>query len=800
MTNVSITRPAATEALRAVLRRLPYTVLVVITILTVTAVTETMERPISLRSLNDWGFSLNDLRHGRLYFLLIAPFQAYRPYMVLTITSSLLLFLGACEYLLGTRRAIIVFWTAHVAAYLGAFALLWPFATAGYAWAERLTRQPDVGASAAAFGAAGAAIPFLPPAYRRPAFTALALYLLSYLAVDRHIWDLEHLIAFPVGLALGLIFLRERGEPAPSLVVWPRLGPRQRPALIAWAVGVMGFVNILSVFVAPWHRSVATIQTHLPLAVSHASRHLTLVLGLALLLLAQNLARGKRQAWLLTAAALAASAVLHLTKGANLPEALLALGLLALLVAWRREFVARSDRPSVRQGYRALALLTMFLPVYGIAGFFLLRYHFHEAYTVGAALHETAARLLFTNAGEYAPATRRARWFLDSIPVVGWGGLIYALTLLLRGALAPARTPTDMERAHALMRAYGSSGTAYMTLWPGNSIFFGPGHAAYIGYRHAAGVALALGDPIGPEEMIEPTIEAFARYCRSQGWDHAFYAATPRVLSCYERLGYRALKLGEEALISLPALEFKGKEWQNVRTAINRAAREGISFHLYDGGAVPPDVRAQIFAISDAWLEGKGLPPMGFTLGSAADVDDPNVRVAVAVDGEGRVHGFLDWLPMAAAHGWVLDLMRRRPDGFPGVIEFLIGSSLLAFKEAGWRVVSLAAAPLANQEPEEGSPLEQALRFVAGHGDRFYNFQSLYAFKKKFQPCWENVYLVYRGHGELPRIAIAILKAHMPELGPRLLAEVIGSGVVERLAGALPGRQPDRDERPERAP
>jgi phosphatidylglycerol lysyltransferase len=787
MLRALLPRPATPDPLRAAARRLPFTLSVVLAILVVTVLTNTIARPITPRTLSDWGFSLDDLRHGRLYFLLPAPFQAYRPYMVLTITSSVLLFVGACEYLLGTRRAIITFWVTHIAAYIGTFLLLWPFATAGYQWADHLAGSPDVGASAAGFGSAGAVIPFLPPSYRKPAFTGLWIYLLAYLVVDRRVWDIEHLIALAAGLALGFLFLRERGERMPALVGRPRFSRWQRPTIIAWAVGVMGFVNVLSAFLAPRHRTLAEIERQLPFAVVHASRHLTLVLGFALLVLALGLARGKRQAWLLTAAALAASAALHIVKGGNLPEALLALGLLIVLIAWRDEFVARPDPPSLWQGVRALALLAVFLPLYGIAGFFLLRYHFAEVHTVWAAVRETAERLVFADAGEYLPQTRRARWFLDSIPVVGWSGLLYALVLLLRGALAPRRTAPDLEQARQLLSAYGRGGTSYMTLWDGNCIFFGPDRACYIGYRYAAGVALALGDPIGPDAAIAPTIEAFARFCREQGWGHAFYAAAPHVLGQYEQLGYRVLKVGEEATIPLPGLEFKGREWQDIRTAINRAAREGVAFRLYDGGSVPAEIRAQLFAISDEWLAAKDLPSMGFTLGTVADVDDPNVQVAVAIDREGRVQGFLDWLPMYAARGWVIDLMRRRSDAFPGVMEFLIGSSLLAFKEQGYQVASLAAAPLADQERGDGPPLQRALRVVFDHFDTFYNFQTLFAFKKKFQPRWQGVYLVYRSHGELPRIAVAILRAHMPELGPRLVAEIVGGGVVERLVGSRAG-------------
>ena len=245
------------------------------------------------------------------------------------------------------------------------------------------------------------------------------------------------------------------------------------------------------------------------------------------------------------------------------------------------------------------------------------------------------------------------------------------------------RTTTDRERALHILTVHGRNSTGYMTLWHGNRVFFGPGKTCYIGYRQVGRVALALGDPIGPPEAIAPTITAFVSYCRARHWIHAFHAATPQMLPIYERLGYRAVKLGEEAMIALPNLAFRGKEWQDVRSAFNRAARADIVFRLYVGGTLPPPLRDQLFAISDRWLRAKGLPELGFTLGTVADVDDPHTAIAVAVDSDGRVLAFIDWLPMFAVRGWALDLMRRAPDAPPGMMEFLIGSSLRALQGSG---------------------------------------------------------------------------------------------------------------------
>lgn len=773
-------RPATRTLVSMIVRRLPWTLLMVTAILLVTTVTGTIHRPITPAQLRVWGWGLDAMQHGQVIALLGAVFQANQPYVVLTITVSLLLFLGACEYLLGTWQAVLGFIVTHVVAYVGANLFLWPFVVTGYGWASDLTRSADVGASAAAFGVAGMALPSLPPYLRKAAFALLVAYLIGALMISQQIWDIEHLIAFPAGLFLGLRFLKQRGQPRPALA--PRIGRRQRPLLAAWAVAVMGFTNVLSSFVADVDSGLLWLEAWLPLEIPNDSRSVSVLLGFALLILAFGLARAQHQAWLLTLVALVGSALAHLLKGIDLPEAISAALLLALLWYWRDAFRARTDPPALRKGYLALALLAILVPLYGIAGLSVLRGQYSQPYSPSGALRETAARLVFAQSGASVPLTRQAGWLLQSIPVVGWSALLYALTQLLRGALAVKPSLPDREQARLLLGAYGRGNTSYMTLWPGNHLFFGPEQGAYLSYRVAARVALGLGDPIGSAALCDATIAAFEQFCREHGWEPVFYGVGPDALPVYEHRGYRIIKVGEEGLIPLSNLAFRGRNWQDVRTALNRAEREGIRFQIYEGGTLPPAVREQIFSISTEWLRGKQLPEMEFTLGKVDDIDDPNVYVTVALDERGRVHAFANWLPMYAANGWVIDLMRRRSDAFGGVMEFLIASSLLAFKDQGAAVASLSAAPLADVERDgDESVIAHVLEVMYQRFDRLYHFQSLFAFKRKFQPQWQGVYLVYASQADLPRIALAVLRAHLPDLGPGRLAQMLDTAVARRL-------------------
>jgi lysylphosphatidylglycerol synthetase-like protein (DUF2156 family) len=175
--------------------------------------------------------------------------------------------------------------------------------------------------------------------------------------------------------------------------------------------------------------------------------------------------------------------------------------------------------------------------------------------------------------------------------------------------------------------------------------------------------------------------------------------------------------------------------------------------------------------LSDQWVAGKGLPEMGFTLGSLNELDDPDVRCLLAVDADGRLHGITSWLPCYRGGepvGWTLDFMRRAGDGFPGVMEFLIASAALAFKEQGAEFLSLSGAPLARVDRDLRHEGLQRLLDTAGRAlEPVCGFRSLLAFKAKFQPQYRPLYIAYPDPAALPAITNAIGRAYLPRPTPK---------------------------------
>ncbi|QIK63138.1 DUF2156 domain-containing protein [Leucobacter viscericola] len=349
--------------------------------------------------------------------------------------------------------------------------------------------------------------------------------------------------------------------------------------------------------------------------------------------------------------------------------------------------------------------------------------------------------------------------------IVGRGAFRVTLRHSRRKLKAETLTP---EQTVDRVRRFGGGTISWMLSWPANR-YMAVGEGV-IGYQAHAGVAIMLGDPITPAGGQSEAFAEFTRVTQQAGLIPCAFSANG-VSEQAKPKGWRAVVVAEDTIVDLPGLEFKGKSWNAVRTSINKAGREGITFRMARLADEPWSTLAQVRAISEQWTGDKGLPEMRFTLGTVEEALDPEVYVGLAFDDEGSLHGVTSWLPVYAGDGkitgWTLDLMRRRDGGFGPVMEFLIASSAQFFAEEGYEFVSLSGAPLVRPEGVEAGPVDQVLEQLGGMIEPLYGFKSLHRFKQKFNPRSEPMYLLFRDEGDLPRIGIALTRAYLPDASLR---------------------------------
>ncbi|MBT2384947.1 DUF2156 domain-containing protein [Streptomyces sp. ISL-11] len=455
-------------------------------------------------------------------------------------------------------------------------------------------------------------------------------------------------------------------------------------------------------------------------------------------------------------------------------QTLLPVLVLVLLVVTRARFDLRLPRPAARKLTAVVggALLLACAAYVGIG--YAVRDQYDPEATPGLLLGGLASEFLppaFLDAFTDSPVPAGG----TALALYRYCGLFFWIVTLaaLLVTFRRTRLHTDADaavRARDLLVAHGGSTLSHLTTWDGNFYWFSGDGRAAVAYRVIATVALTTGEPFGAPDARADAVAGFARHCDQRGWTPCFYSVGAGVREAAERLGWRSVQVAEDTVVPLPDLAFTGKKWQDVRTALNKAKKEGITAEWWSYPDAPVALTDQVRSISEEWVADKGLPEMGFTLGGLAELDDPAVRCLLAVDADRTVHGITSWMPVyenGEPVGWTLDFMRRRASGFRGSMEFLIASAALGFQEEGARFISLSGAPLARKATEEPpAALQRLLDYGGKVLEPVYGFRSLLNFKAKFQPQYRPLYMAYPDPAALPAITRAIGKAYLPHVTP----------------------------------
>jgi lysylphosphatidylglycerol synthetase-like protein (DUF2156 family) len=226
---------------------------------------------------------------------------------------------------------------------------------------------------------------------------------------------------------------------------------------------------------------------------------------------------------------------------------------------------------------------------------------------------------------------------------------------------------------------------------------------ACIAYRRAGLVVVALGGPAGEAKAAARLQRRFLETVRRPV---AWYGVSHSRDLC-------SIWIGEEAIVRPSTFSTEGAEMSNLRHAVARARRAGVTVEMGRWEELPPAVRVGVQELDRAWVSRHRLR-LGFSLSSLQEATRGQRLFAVA-SRRGRVEAAVSWLEGFRGRGRVLDVIRRRPDAAPGCIELLLRESieLFATNRVEWTSLGMASS--------------------AG----------LRRYKQKFRPEWHDRYLAF---------------------------------------------------------
>lgn len=549
--------------------------------------------------------------------------------------------------------------------------------------------------------------------------------------------------------------------------VWYRRDRSRRVA--AFGVAALGLIGLLSAASRPLRGRLEGLLQVVPFFVPRTAAVTLVFVSFALLLTARGLRRGQHVAWLAAIALLLVSVVLHVVKGIDVEEAVLATAGAVWLAGHRDAFPVWVSRTT--------AVRTAVLAVGGAA----------ITFAVAVGLSATVGRPHRLDV-EASPHSIAERIGADDIFPLNFGGhfgtaVLIALGLGLVGSVlwvlfSPrALSPLDdaahhaaRERARALVEQYGGGTLDFFALRDDKRWFF-VGNSV-VAYTVRAGVCLVSPDPIGPSEERELTWGAFMAYAEESGWSVTVLGAAPNWLPVYERSGLRALYLGDEAVVDCATFSLDGGAMKSLRQGYHRVQRAGYTVTFHNPADLDNDLARRLVDLSIVSRRGQVERGFSMTLSRLFDPQDTGLLLSVARDGAGIPRAFVQWVPARDLDGWSLDVMRRDTAAeLPnGIVEFLIIETIRHTAASGGGGLDLNFAVMRAVVSGERSGWAARLgRTTAGGALAATQIESLWRFNDKYQPRWVPRYVVLGSLDSLPSQALVMADAEgiteLPVLG-----------------------------------
>jgi lysyl-tRNA synthetase class 2 len=513
--------------------------------------------------------------------------------------------------------------------------------------------------------------------------------------------------------------------------------------VLAWLAAGIGCLGIVSALTRELASRSDLVRGVLPPGVPAAARVAALAFGLGLVWLSRSLAARRRRAWQLAVALVVAIAVAHLAKGLDVEEASASLLLLAALVRYRSRFDVPSEPVPLRP-----ALATGFALAAAAGG------------TLALEARGSADRLS------------------DLLAAAALVLAFRALHLWLRPLSERVRqSGGDRRHARELVRAHGDDSLAFFALRRDKSWFFSPSRRSFLAYRVLGGVALVSGDPIGDETEVPELLAEFQRVCRARGWRLALLSVRAELLPAARRLGLRAIKLGNEAVLRPARFSLEGRSIRKVRQSVARLGRAGYSFRVVAAADVDDGLRAELEHVSQTW-RGRNCE-RGFSMAMDDLFREGETLFAVA-ERNGLVGGFLHLVPAAGGQAYSLSAMRRLPKTPNGLMEYLVVETVEWARARDVDELSLnfcAFGDLIADEPR--TRLHALARRGLRAADRVFQLERLLVFTRKFAPEWRPRYVCVERLADVPRVGIAYLRVESLLTPPSLTARRIERSPVQ---------------------
>jgi len=532
------------------------------------------------------------------------------------------------------------------------------------------------------------------------------------------------------------------------------------PAMLLF---VLGFVNIISGITPALPERLETLTRWIPLGAIGASTWLVILSGIIMLATSIYLVRGLRNAWIMALVLSGISLIGHLAKGIDWEESTLALITCGSLVYQRHEYFIKSD---LRLAKRSLfpGLLAVFMVIlFGTIAFWLLDpRHFNTDFSFWKGFQESVKTFLLLNT-DLHPSTAFGRELMLGLNLLGGTTVVYCAYLLFRPLIVRPATmdAEDRERAMELVEKYGRSSLDYFKTYADKKYWFSNDEEGFVSFKTSRIYALVLENPVCRDETdLARNIVAFDHYCQQNGLRSAYYRIPEEDRTVYEYLGKKLLPVGQVAVINLETWNTEGSFKRGLRNEVNKLTKLGYTFNV-----IPPPQKdaflQQLKAVSHDWLKGLHRSELVFSQGVFNEEELKNQTIMSIENPEEKVVGFVNLIPDYTPDEANFDLMRKTEDAPNGTMDFLFVKMFEYLKNTGYKACNMGMVPMSGIDDPDNLQ-ERVIKLAYERIRQFGHYRSLYAYKEKYAPDWQMMYLAYDTPLDLAYLPSALERVFEP--------------------------------------
>jgi phosphatidylglycerol lysyltransferase len=453
----------------------------------------------------------------------------------------------------------------------------------------------------------------------------------------------------------------------------------------------------------------------------------------------------------------------NITKGIDYEEATIAFLIVGSLIATRKQYHVKTNPKLGTVGLQTAVLSIAAVMLYGVVGFYFLdKRHFHIDFNIFQSFRYTLQNFFLIGSNDLIPHDAFARDFIYLIKISGFASIAFLIYSLVRPYVFRISPEVEeISRAKSLTKQYGNSALDFFKTYSDKLIFAPQEINAFISYRVSSNFAVVLENPVAENrEEMKKCIVSFSKYAYDNGLKEIYYRVPRESLPVYNELSRKSLFLGQEGVVDLNSFSLEGGEKKSIRNALNKIKDQGYTTHVN----TPPlrdGLIQKLKAVSDEWLKLTEREEIIFSQGMFVEREIKDQTVISVENNEEKIIAFLNVIPDYVKNEGTYDLLRKTADAPNGIMDYILLELFNYFKTNGIQYINLGFAPMSGlNDPHNFT--EKSMKFAYEKIRSFSHYKGQRDYKDKFNPIWNDKYLIYSNDYDLLQVPGVLARVIKP--------------------------------------